>query len=222
MAAIDQLLVLVKRSTEFSTLNSTGSRSRKTHFRLRSSIFAGNLCSLRFTCSPVASLCLVPHPNSQLRVRSACLLMPGQCSDAKDGYGSDASVVLPFQSVRQVSAADVVLSTKKNAVVTPSKIQSLLDEDDDYDVSDQENRTSDTKPMIKQETPFKLYLTSSPNTTPSQQQTKISVMHQIQNVNQAGRIKKQIDLEDVPLSSIRKLSTNFASTFVHKLFIIEY
>jgi len=131
-----------------------------------------------------------------------------------------------MRPVKQVSVLDVLSAAaaaacpNKHAVVTPSKIQSLLDEDEEEmsDDEDQENRTPDAgKPLIREETPFKLYLHSSPDSTPRDQppRTAAGVLHQIQNVNNLLRgIKKQIDLvqvsdfslhdEDVPLNSLRK------------------
>jgi hypothetical protein len=145
----------------------------------------------------------------------------------EEGYLSDSSVVLPMRPVKQVSVLDVLSAAAcpniKHAVVTPSKIQSLLDEDEEEEdeVSadeDQENRTPDaSKPLIREETPFKLYLHSSPDSTPRDQQPRhpSGVLHQIQNVNNLLRgIKKQIDLvqvsdftlddEDVPINCLRK------------------
>jgi hypothetical protein len=123
----------------------------KAHIRLRSSIFAGK----RDFCS---CLCLF---RSDCFLLSSFVLIPNHISAAM----SDSSVVLPMRPVKQVS----VLSAAAAAVVTPSKIQSLLDEEEEEDEvsddEDQENRTPDAgKPLIREETPFKLYLHSSPDT----------------------------------------------------------
>jgi hypothetical protein len=202
----------------------------KAHIRLRFFIFAGkrDFCScFRFRIQ--IAFFFRPH-------KSAAML-----ESDEEGYLSDSSVVLPMRPVKQVSVLDVLSAAacpNKHAVVTPSKIQSLLDEEEEEDEvsadEDQENRTPDvSKPLIKEETPFKLYLHSSPDSTPRDQQPRqpSGVLHQIQNVNNLLRgIKKQIDLvqvsdfslddEDVPLNSLRKkLIKDLDSTILYFNFI---
>lgn len=156
--------------------------------------------------------------------------MPGEC---EDGYSSDTSVILPFQPVKQVRLLDVLSEMQPNqvsrhAVVTPSKIQSLLLVESDDSSSDDENttprpiqQTPDTcEQLIGEETPFKLYLTPSPQTTP-QQAAGRGVLQQIQNVQQqVNKARKQIiglvheleagqdDDEDIPLTVLKKKLTN--------------
>lgn len=155
--------------------------------------------------------------------------MPGEC---EDGYSSDTSVILPFQPVKQVRLLDVLSEmppkqVSRHAVVTPSKIQSLLLVESD-DSSDDENTTPRPiqqtpdicEQLIGEETPFKLYLTPSPQTTP-QQAAGRGVLQQIQNVQQqVNKARKQIiglvreleagqdDDEDVPLTVLKKKLAN--------------
>lgn len=168
--------------------------------------------------------------------------MPGEY---EDGYSSDTSVILPFQPVKQVRLLDVLSEMQpkqvsRHAVVTPSKIQSLLLVESDDSSSDDENttprpiqQTPDTcEQLIGEETPFKLYTSPpSPQTTP-QQAAGRGVLQQIQNVQQqVNKARKQIiglvheleagqdDDEDVPLTVLKKKLANDHKTNLDSMII---
>ncbi|XP_059472315.1 nucleolar protein dao-5-like [Neocloeon triangulifer] len=137
-----------------------------------------------------------------------------------DGNESDSSLILEFQPIKQIKKEDLLkqlvspkqkkLVPAKNDVVTPSKITSILDEEDDDDFcrplsdfsepdliqeadDDIDDKDIPTVDLLKLESPeksllsdheecqFKLYYSTSPEVSPQQPKAK-NILQDIKNV----------------------------------------